>query len=427
MNTSLQIDFVNVKIVQFGRYTKLENGRLTLNKDELIGLVNKSVFKSFDIQIAAPGEKCRIAGIVDIMQPRCKADNIEESYPGAWGKLAPAGQGRTVALRGVVVTELSYRKNNVKFYLDMCEPCAKYSYFSRHFHVIIDAEPMPGVSDLSYAEAVKHAALTINVNLAKLAVCQRPDRTLRFPNQRMGGAAKDLPRAAYLCVQLAHFDLWNFLYYGQSALGYLPMVIEPTELLDGAVINRYWEFTYTLQNEPYIMELMERHGKDLNFVGMVAANNAMRIEDKNANMMMAALLCKNTLRADCVMINKSGMGHSQLDAAMAFNWCEKLGMPAALNLAGISGKGTESMLVINDPRIDAIVNSGGGYILSHPRVDRLIGENTQVPCLIGLDPWGPFEHTSNCAYAGLAGERGDHFLTTDTDIDWTSSAPAKPL
>lgn len=44
------------------------------------------------------------------MQPRCKADAPETSYPGIWGKLAPMGEGRTVALKGVVVSDIYYAK-----------------------------------------------------------------------------------------------------------------------------------------------------------------------------------------------------------------------------------------------------------------------------------------------------------------------------
>ena len=61
--------------------------------------------------------------------------------------------------------------------MDMGGPCAKYSNFSRHFHFCIDATPGEGVSDASYAEALKHASLSLNVFLAKLAIDIEPDET----------------------------------------------------------------------------------------------------------------------------------------------------------------------------------------------------------------------------------------------------------
>lgn len=415
MSKKLEIDYVHVTDVQFGQKTSLVNGVLTVNKEELLQIAASDLFGSLDIKLARPGESCRILGIHDAMQPRCKADHPEESYPGIWGKLAPAGEGRTVALKGVVISDIYYAKCNVKYYLDMGGPCAKYSNFSRHFHICLDATPGDGVSDASYAEALKYASLSINVHLAKLAIGMKPDEVEVFERKPVD-PAKKLPKVAYLVTHMASHDTWNFLYYGQSALNFLPIVVQPTEILDGAMVWRYWEPNYFLQNEVYIKELMRRHGKDLEFVGIVFDNNVMKIDAKETMGMISAELCKETLGADCVVLNKSGMGHCQLDSALAFNWCQKFGMPAVLNLSAVSNDQPGDMLVIADPKVDAVINSGRNWDLEHPHVDRLIGENANVPCLLGLDPWGPFKHTTNFAYLGIWSQLGDCYVTTDSDI-----------
>lgn len=415
MSKRLDIDYVNVHKVQFGEQTSLQDGILTINKQEILNVASNDLFGSLDIQIVSPGESCRILGIHDVMQPRCKADHPEESYPGIWGKIAPAGQGKTVALKGVVVSDIYYAKCNIKYYMDMGGPCAKYSNFSRHFHVCIDATPGEGVSDASYAEALKRASLSVNVFLAKLTIGLEPDETEVFERKPVP-AEKKLPKVAYLVTHMASHDTWNFLYYGQSALNFLPIVVQPTEILDGAMIWRYWEPNYFLQNEVYIKELMKRHGKDLEFVGVVFDNNVMKIDGKDTMSMISATLCKDTLGADCVMLNKSGMGHCQLDSALAFNWCQKLGMTAALNLSAVSNYEPGDMLVIADPKVDAVINSGRNWDLDHPKVDRLVGEKANVPCLLGLDPRGPFKHTTNFCYQGIWSQLGDCYVTTDSDI-----------
>ncbi|EHL69038.1 glycine/sarcosine/betaine reductase component B subunit [Cloacibacillus evryensis] len=415
MTKRLQIDYIKVRDVKFGEKTSLDKGVLTVNKEDLLKEAASDLFGSLDIQLVRPGENCRILGLHDVMQPRCKADHPEESYPGIWGKLAPAGEGRTVALKGVVVSDIYYAKCNVKYYMDMGGPCAKYSNFSRHFHVCIDATPGEGVSDASYAEALKRASLSVNVFLAKLAIGLEPDETEVFERKPVP-AEKKLPKVAYLVTHMASHDTWNFLYYGQSALNFLPIVVQPTEILDGAMIWRYWEPNYFLQNEVYIKELMKRHGKDLEFVGVVFDNNVMKIDGKDTMSMISATLCKDTLGADCVMLNKSGMGHCQLDSALAFNWCQKLGMTAALNLSAVSNYEPGDMLVIADPKVDAVINSGRNWDLDHPKVDRLVGEKANVPCLLGLDPRGPFKHTTNFCYQGIWSQLGDCYVTTDSDI-----------
>ncbi|WP_302795131.1 glycine/sarcosine/betaine reductase component B subunit [Cloacibacillus evryensis] len=415
MTKRLQIDYIKVRDVKFGEKTSLDKGVLTVNKEDLLKEAASDLFGLLDIQLVRPGENCRILGLHDVMQPRCKADHPEESYPGIWGKLAPAGEGRTVALKGVVVSDIYYAKCNVKYYMDMGGPCAKYSNFSRHFHVCIDATPGEGVSDASYAEALKRASLSVNVFLAKLAIGLEPDETEVFERKPVP-AEKKLPKVAYLVTHMASHDTWNFLYYGQSALNFLPIVVQPTEILDGAMIWRYWEPNYFLQNEVYIKELMKRHGKDLEFVGVVFDNNVMKIDGKDTMSMISATLCKDTLGADCVMLNKSGMGHCQLDSALAFNWCQKLGMTAALNLSAVSNYEPGDMLVIADPKVDAVINSGRNWDLDHPKVDRLVGEKANVPCLLGLDPRGPFKHTTNFCYQGIWSQLGDCYVTTDSDI-----------
>ena len=415
MGKRLQIDYVHVRDVQFGEKTSLVNGVLTINKEEAMKIVSSDLFGTIDLKIAKPGESCRILSIHDVMQPRCKADHPEESYPGIWGKLAPAGEGRTVALKGVVISDIYYAKCNIKYYMDMGGECAKYSNFSRHIHICIDATPGEGVADVTYAEALKHASLSLNVYLAKLAIELKPDETEVYERKSVD-PSKHLPKVAYLVTHMASHDTWNFLYYGQSALNFLPIIVQPTEILDGAMIWRYWEPNYFLQNEVYIKELMKRHGKDLEFVGIVFANNVMKIDGKDTMGMIAATICKDTLGADCVMLNKSGMGHCQLDSALAFNWCQKLGMPAALNLSAVSNDQPGDMLVIADPNVDAVINSGRNWDLHHPRVERLIGEHSNVPCLLGVDPWGPFVHTTNFCYQGIWSQLGDCYVTTDSDI-----------
>ena len=136
MTKRLQIDYIKVRDVKFGEKTSLDKGVLTVNKEDLLKEAASDLFGSLDIQLVRPGENCRILGLHDVMQPRCKADHPEESYPGIWGKLAPAGEGRTVALKGVVVSDIYYAKCNVKYYMDMGGPCAKYTHFSKHYHVI---------------------------------------------------------------------------------------------------------------------------------------------------------------------------------------------------------------------------------------------------------------------------------------------------
>ena len=93
-----------------------------------------------------------------------------------------------------------------------------------------------------------------------------------------------------------------------------------------------------------------------------------------------------------------------------------MGMPCVMNAALDCNDKPGDMLVISDPKIDAVVNSGRNYDLHHPRVDRVIGEGTNVPSLMGVDVQGPFVHTTNFAYQGIWSQLGDCYVTTDADL-----------
>lgn len=421
MSDRLQIDYIHIKKVQFADKTELVDGVLSINKQELMDIAKNDLFGSLDIKLACPGEDCRILGIHDCMQPRCKADNPENSYPGIWGKITPAGSGRTVALKGVVISDIYYAPCNVKWYLDMGGECAAYSNFSRHYHIIVDATPAENVDDGSYAEALKYASLSINVHLAKLGIPLTPDETETFELGPVGPGpdGKPLPKVAYILINQATHSTWNFLMYGQGSVGFIPTILQPTEILDGALLWRYWEANYYVQNETYIKELLSRHGKDIEFVGCIISDNVPKIDGKDTFGMMSAKLAKDTLKADCVIVNKSGYGHCQLDCDLAYNWAEKMGMPAIMNLNAVSNDAPGDMLVISDPKVNAVINSGRNFTLHHPRVSRLIGEGTNVPSLLGVDAWGPFDHTTNYAYMGIWSQTGDYFVTTDADLPYT--------
>lgn len=418
----LTIQYIRVKDVNWGAESKLEEGILTLNKQELLDAISddSEFFDKLDLHIVKPGDDCRILGIQDVMQPRCKVDAPETSYPGIWGKLAPMGMGRTIALKGVVVSDIYYAPLNIKWYLDMKGECARYSQFSKHFHVVVDATPKKDTIPVNYAQALKHASLTINVMIAKLGIGQVPDEMETFDLGPVGPGpdGKPLPKVAYSVVHMAQHDTWNFLVYGQSAVGILPMVLQPTEILDGAMLWRYWDPNYYLQNENIIRELMDRHGKDIEFVGVVISNNVMKIDGKDTQAMMSARVCRDTLKADCVLISKSGMGHAQLDAAMNYTWMQRFGMPAVVNLAAVSNEKPGDNLVVYNPDLDAVTNSSRSYILKHPRVEKVIGIGADVPCLRGLDPQGPFEHVTAAAYQGWMNQLGDFYVTADSDLDW---------
>lgn len=420
MGKRLQVDYIDVTRVVFAEKTELCGSELRINKEELIAQFDTSMFETVDIFIASPGDEVRILGVSDCTQPRVKADAPDTTFPGYLGRLAPAGVGRTVALRGVLVTELYPLKANFKGLVDMTGPIADISMLARHIHVILDVRPKTGISDSAYCQAQKLAALNVAVWLASLAIDRTPDEQKVYELTPVGPGAdgKPLPKVAYLTSQWAGFDVQQFFYYGQSGIGTLPFVIHPNEMLDGAFINRYFQPLYFYQEEAMIKELYARHGKDIEFVGMVVTCGKTETAAKQVSSMMAALTARDYMHADITINTKAGMGHCQLEQQMMHIWSEQLGMKAVTVMPGVSSEKPGDLLVISDPRVDAVVHSGDVKTMTYPHIDTLIGVH-DIPALMAYDLHGPFTITTNGTVIGGNTTQGGNYMTEDLDLKTT--------
>lgn len=420
MGKCLQLDYIDITEVVFGERTELSGSVLKLNKQDLLNQFDCSVFESADILLAAPGEDVRILGVTDCTQPRVKAEDPEATFPGFLGKVVPAGDGRTVALRGVLITELYPLPAPRKSLLDMKGPIADMSILAKHIHIILDLRPKTDLSAERYSQAQKLAALKLAVYLAKLGIGRQPDETKIYelkpiPEGKKGPDGKRLPRVAYLTSQWAGFDVQQFFYYGQSGIGTLPFLAHPNEILDGAFLYRYQQYCYFFQEEAMIKELYERHGMDIEFVGVIVTCGKTETKAKLTSSMIAADLAKEYLHADITINTKAGMGHCQLEQQMMHIWSEELGMKAVTVMPGVSNEKPGDLLVISDPRVDAVIHSGGIKTMEYPYVERLIGY-PDIPALSAYDLHGPFTITTNETVAGVNTTQGGNYVTDDLNL-----------
>ena len=84
----LELGQVLIKDVQFGDTTKLENGVLFVNKDELINLISEDEhIASVEVDIAKPGESVRITPVKDVVEPRVKVEGPGGVFPGILSKV----------------------------------------------------------------------------------------------------------------------------------------------------------------------------------------------------------------------------------------------------------------------------------------------------------------------------------------------------
>ncbi|MBI3304613.1 MAG: hypothetical protein HYZ72_21325, partial [Deltaproteobacteria bacterium] len=251
-----------------------------------------------------------------------------------------------------------------------------------------------------------------------LAVAEAPVHTTEIYDLDTVGArtptpaSSRLPRVAYvfmLASQQVPTESEEPVLYGDNVRHFLPTILHPNEVLDGAVLAPYWYLgteTYFIQNHPLILNLYRRHGKDLEFAGVVATVAHATDTERRRSVVMAANLVKETLRADGVLLTKLGGGIPESDLMSTFEACEDLGVRATIVVWTHRGDGrTDGSLTFISPRADALVSVGmHEEPIDLPPVERVIGGPLVGPPISEPDAEArPAAGALRLRYASLAG------------------------
>ena len=95
----LELRWSRVTEVIAASATRLSGTRLEVDLDALSArLAADPRLERVRLDLAHPGERCRIGRVMDVVAPRAKLDGGED-FPGVLGGLARAGSGSTRAFR----------------------------------------------------------------------------------------------------------------------------------------------------------------------------------------------------------------------------------------------------------------------------------------------------------------------------------------
>ena len=403
----LTLQWSQVNAVRAGAVTRLVGQDLEVNLEELQALGEADPrLQRVRLDLAHPGESCRIGRVFDVMAPRAKLDGGED-FPGVLGALARAGSGRTVALANVavVVTDQQLQSTGTLALIDMAGPGAALTEFARTHNVVLSAWPAAGTGRSEYLAAIRLAGLKAAVYLARAADDRPADRVevLDLPAPtRVPPAAQHLPRVAYVFQIHSHqrpTGVDEGILYGDPIRRMLPTLVHPNEVLDGAVMRGFMgrnATTYAIQNHPIIRTLYARHGQTLWFVGVVLTVAQATEPERVRSASMAAGLVAEVLGADGAVFTKIGGGAPHVDMAQAAAQCEALGVKTTLIVEDMSTDGSsEGMLLFNFPGLDALVNVGSSQeVLTLPAVARVLGADDLAPTIQG---------EVSTSYTGLCG------------------------
>ncbi|TCO79472.1 glycine/sarcosine/betaine reductase component B subunit [Marinisporobacter balticus] len=390
----LELGKINITDVQFGDMTKVENGTLYVNKEEIVNLVMEDEhIKSVQIELAKPGEETRITPVKDVIEPRVKVEGPGGIFPGVINKVATVGSGRTHVLKGAAVVTCGKIVGFQEGIIDMSGPGAEYTPFSKLNNICLVIEPIEGLKQYPYEAAARMAGLKVANLIGQAGKEVTPDEVDVFETKPLFESAKeypDLPRVAYVYMLQTQGLLHDTYVYGVDAKKIVPTILYPTEVMDGAILSGNCvsacdkNTTYHHLNNPIIHDLYARHGKDINFVGVIATNENVYLADKERSSNWTAKLCKY-LGLDGALVSQEGFGNPDTDLIMNCKKIENEGVKTVIVTDEYAGRdGASQSLADADAKADAVVTGGNANeVIVLPPMKRVIGMLDYVDRIAG--------------------------------------------
>ncbi len=396
----LQLLIIKIGDVQFGEKTLIQNGVLFVNREEIKNLLKEdSRLIDIEVEVARPGEKCRILNVVDVLEPRCKGGDCAPNFLGPLSGQGYAGIGETFVLKGVGIVLSEYEQkealddfSKVKGMIDMWGPGGDATPYSKINNVVILAHPSTGVTIDEYRVALKIAGLKTAAYLAKAAERLPPDEVkvyelnLSHDNTESG---LYLPRVTYIFQLLStQFEPLpgDPVLYGDNVEKIVPTILHPNEILDGAITAPYGSIfmeTYFVQNHPIVEELYRRHGTDFRLLGIIVMTAPNNVAECERVAYMAANLAKYVLHAEGAVLTKAGGGAPEWVMMRTAQRCEQLGIKTALAFLhmgiDVTDPNPNPTTLFYAPEVDAMVSMGAPVkTLKLPRAARIIGEHKGI-------------------------------------------------
>lgn len=389
----LELGNILVKDVQFGSKSEVKNGVVYVNKQELMNNLKDDRLAQIDIDIVRPGDAVRICPVKDVLEPRVKVEGNGQVFPGLFGNAEMVGSGKTNVLKGMTVLTVGKIVGFQEGIIDMSGPGAEYTPFSRTINLVVLCDKVDGLPQHEHEEAVRMAGLKATRYVSELAKNVTPDETISFetkPLVQQMAEFPGLPKVAYVYMLQTQGLMHDTYLYGLDVKKILPTFLYPTEVMDGAVISGNCvsacdkNSTYHHLNNPIIADLLARHGKDLNFIGVVVTNENVTLLDKERSSNFTAKLVEN-LGVEGVIISEEGFGNPDADLIMNCKKIEALGIKTVLVTDEYAGRdGASQSLADGNPLANAVVSGGNANaVIELPPMAKVIGYTDAVEVIAG--------------------------------------------
>lgn len=381
----LKLQKFHVKDICFDSESRFEDGILYVNAQELEEYLKEDAnIDHVDFDVARPGESTRIIPIKDIIQPRYKESGPGQIFPGFVGDVETVGEGVTNVLDNCCVATTGKIVAFQEGLIDMSGPGAEFNSFSKMYILCPLIYPVEGLDKHSHEETVRIAGLKTAAYMAKQTLGLTPDDSETFyyePIMEMKQRYPDLPTVVYVDMVQCQGLMHDTYVYGLNVKGILSTLISPLEVLDGAIISGncaapgHKNATIHHENNPIILDLMKRHGKDLIFAGVLLNNESAMLREKKRAAYYTSNLSR-MLGVDGMIISEEGGGNPETDLMLNCRLHENLGIKTVLETDEYCGRdGASQGLADVTPEADAVVTNGNGnQFVVLPPMEHVIGD-----------------------------------------------------
>ena len=390
----LELHKVHITGLAFAEKTYTSGGTLFICKDEAEALIAEDRrFAKVELDLASPGDSTRIIPVKDVVEPRVKLDG-KGYFPGFFAPMEKAGSGRTLVLDGAAVVTCGPIVAFQEGFIDMSGPGAPYTPFSNTYNVVLCVEPEEGLEKHLYETALREAGLKLGVYLARCCSeneWKADDVQVFEKGNTFEETAKypDLPRIVYVCMNITQGLLHDTYLYASDLRPALPTFLHPNEVLDGAMVsgncvsacdkNTTWHHLHN----PIVQALYARHGKEINFLGVIPTQESTILDGKlrQQNDLF------NSTAAGCrgAIISEEGYGNPDTDLCLNAKFFERAGIKTVLVSDESAGTdGASQSLADATPELDAFISTGNvNEMIEVPAMKKDIGYKEAISLLSG--------------------------------------------
>ena len=181
---------------------------------------------------------------------------------------------------------------------------------------------------------------------------------------RLDHVQSNLPRVVLIYQVQSQIPLVRTFYYGEEISKTLPSFVHPNEFIDGAVVSGTYKSERKIPTSlhcanPFIEEMLKRHGSEINFLGVILSRGYNNSFEQKKKMGLWSARLARILHADGAVAMMEGTGNTTVDFMQTVKACEEEGIKTVAIMHEDNGaRGYERPLVDHPAEADAMISRG---------------------------------------------------------------------